>query len=80
MASARDLIAAGANVNAKDVWGKGPLMVAVFSSNGRGDMIQLFRDPGADPLGENKPERTAVGPARLIANYDVAQYFADLPG
>ncbi len=79
VSAARELIAAGADVNARNTWGNGPLFVAVVNSKGQGEMIRLLRAHGADPLAENKSGQTAVGRARLIANYDIAQYFADLP-
>jgi hypothetical protein len=42
-------------------------------------MIDLLRSRGADPLRANMTGQTPVGLARLIGNYDVAQYFQDLP-
>lgn len=57
-----------------------PLWVAVFNSKGRGELIGLLRAHGADPLHANASGQGPVGLARLIANYDVAQYFADVPG
>jgi len=76
--AARELIAAGADVNAANLWGNGPLFVAVFNSQGRGEMIELLRARGADPLARNKAGQTPVGLARLIDNYDVAPFFTDL--
>ncbi|WP_370146348.1 ankyrin repeat domain-containing protein [Streptacidiphilus sp. EB129] len=72
------LINAGADVNHVNVFGNTPLFVAVFNSRGRGDVIQLLRSCGANPLCENRSGQTPFGLARLIANYDVIQYFADL--
>jgi hypothetical protein len=54
--------------------------VAVFNSRGDGDLIMLLRDRGADPFHANERGKTPVGLARLIANHDVARFFADLPG
>lgn len=76
--AARELIAAGADVNATNLCGNGPLFVAVFNSLGRGEMIELLRAHGADPVARNKAGQTAVGLARLVDNYDVARFFADL--
>ena len=42
-------------------------------------MITLLRERGADPRLANKSGQTPVGLARLIGNYDVARFFADLP-
>jgi uncharacterized protein len=72
------LLKAGADVNRRNRFGNGPLFVAVFNSRGRGEMIKLLRSSGADPLAANASGQTPVGLARLIANYDVAQFFADL--
>jgi hypothetical protein len=73
------LLSRGAVVDPPDVYGKTPLAVAVMSSKGRGDLIQLLRAHQADPYLANHYGQTPVGTARLIANYDIAQYFADLP-
>jgi ankyrin repeat protein len=72
------LIKGGANVDAVDKFGKTPLMVAVFNSNGRGELIALLRANGADPYKTNKSGVSALSLAKMIANYDVAQYFVDL--
>jgi ankyrin repeat protein len=73
------LIAAGASVDAQDVYGNTPLGKAVFNSRGKGDVIQLLREAGADPYLMNKSDVSPLRLARTIANYDVAQFFADLP-
>ena len=62
-----------------NVFGNSALFIAVFNSLGRGDMIALLRERGADPRLANNSGQTPVGLARLIANYDVARFFADLP-
>jgi ankyrin repeat protein len=72
------LLAGGAEVNAQNRHGNTPLWTAVFNSNGRGELIVLLRAAGADPYAVNRNGKTPVGLARLIANYDVRQYFADL--
>ena len=73
------LIEAGANVDAANAFGNTPLFVAVFNSRGRGGIIELLRAAGADPLHPNSSGQTPVGLARLIGNYDVARFFADVP-
>lgn len=55
-----------------------PLSTAVFNSRGNGGLIRLLRRHGADPWHPNNTGHTPVGAARLIANYDVAQFFEDL--
>jgi ankyrin repeat protein len=77
--AARVLLDSGAQVDAPNDFGNTPLFVAVFNSRGRGDLIGLLRERGADPLRANTSGQTPVGLARLIANYPVAQYFEDLP-
>ena len=75
---AKALLAAGAGVDAADADGNTPLSRAVFSSRGNGSLIKLLRSHGADPQRINRHGQSPAGLARLIANYDVAQYFADL--
>lgn len=76
--AARALLAGGAGVDPVNRHGNTPLWDAVFNSRGRGDLINLLREWGADPYRENNHGQTPLGLARLINNYDVAQYFADL--
>lgn len=73
------LLAAGASVDAENEFGNTPLFAAVFNCRGDGDLIKLLRAHGADPLHANASGQTPLGLARLIGNYDVAQYFDDLP-
>jgi ankyrin repeat protein len=79
LAAARSLLYGGARVDPVNVFGNTPLFVAVFYSRGRGDLIKLLRTWGADPFAVNRSGQTPVGLARLIGNFDVAQYFVDLP-
>lgn len=76
--AAAALLEAGADVNWRNRFGNGPLFVAVFNSRGRGEMIKLLRSHGADPHAANASGQTPLGLSRLIANYDVSQFFADL--
>jgi len=78
--AAKVLLAAGATVDITNKHGNTPLWTATFDSEGRGDMIQLLREAGADPLHKNKYGASPLDLARLIANYDVEQWFADLRG
>ena len=73
------LLAFGADVGARDAFGNTALFRAVFSSRGRGDVIQLLRQAGADPASENVKGISPISLARGIGNQDVAQFFADLP-
>lgn len=78
VAAARTLVDAGATIDAVNAFGNTPLFVAVFNSNGRGELIDLLRSHGADPHHANVSGQTPVGLARLIGNYDVVQYFPDI--
>ena len=78
--AARVLIDRGASVDQANQHGNTPLFVAVFNSRGRGDLIALLRERGADPLVVNNAGQTPAGLARLIANFDVAQYFTAVAG
>jgi ankyrin repeat protein len=73
------LLAAGAQTMLTDSFGNTPLFRAVFASKGNGAVIQLLRSAGADPHTENTNGVTPLGLARTIGNYNVAQFFSDLP-
>ena len=75
----RALLEAGAEVDPVDAYGNTPLWRATFGSRGRGEVIQLLREAGADPWRANASGVSPVSLARTIANYPVAQHFADLP-
>jgi ankyrin repeat protein len=77
--AARVLLDHGAEVDKVNIYGNTALSIAVFYSRGRGDLIALLRGLGADPLKANNSGQTPVGTARLISNYDVAQFFRDIP-
>jgi ankyrin repeat protein len=74
------LLAAGASVDSQDSDGNTPLSNAVFNSCGRGELIALLRRHGANPYLANIHGVSPLALARTIANYDVQQYFNDLPG
>jgi ankyrin repeat protein len=76
----RVLLDSGASLESVNRFGNTPLWVAVANSRGVGDVILLLRERGADPYVVNKHGQTPLGLARLIANYDVSQFFADLRG
>ncbi|MFI5592484.1 ankyrin repeat domain-containing protein [Amycolatopsis sp. NPDC051758] len=75
---AQVLLEAGAIVDAVNKYGNTPLFMAVFNSRGRGGVIQLLPRNGADPRRINVSGQSPVGLARLIANYDVRQFFDDV--
>ena len=72
------LLEAGASVDAVDQHGNTPLWTATFNSKGRGELIEILRSRGADPGHRNKAGGSPLELARLIANYNVAQWHADL--
>ncbi|HEX7492491.1 MAG TPA: ankyrin repeat domain-containing protein [Candidatus Limnocylindrales bacterium] len=72
------LLELGADANAEDRFGNTPLWTAVLNSRGRGDLILLLRERGADPFRTDKHGRTPLDLAQTIANYSVAQWFADV--
>ena len=74
--AARELISAGACVDARDDHGNTPLFGATFDSRGRGEMIQLLREAGADPDVENLHGVSPRMLAHTIGNYDVRQFYA----
>lgn len=78
LSAAAALLRAGATVDVENAFGNTALFVAVFNSHGRGELIGLLRSHGANPLHRNASGQTPVGLARLIANYDVAQFFKDI--
>jgi uncharacterized protein len=80
VAAAEALFDAGAQVDAANSFGNTPLFTAVFNSRGRGELIGLLRRHGADPWHAGNAGQTPAGLARMIGNYDVAQFFADLSG
>jgi uncharacterized protein len=73
------LLDAGALVDPRDSYGNTPLFRAVFNSSGNGDVIKLLRGAGADPYAKNASGISPLKLARTISNYDVRQFFCDLP-
>jgi uncharacterized protein len=76
---ARLLLDRGAEVDPLNMHGNSPLHLAVSSSKGHGELISLLRQRGADPFKTAKGGKSAVEYARMIGNYDVGQFFVDLP-
>jgi uncharacterized protein len=73
------LLNAGGSVDARDAHGNTPLFTAVFNSRGHGEVIELLRAHGADPYAKNNHGVSPLSLARTIANFDVRQFFRDLP-
>lgn len=62
-------------IDPQDKFGNTPLMSAVRSSRGKGEVIKLLLANGADREIKNKSGITPLGFARTIANYNVHQFF-----
>jgi ankyrin repeat protein len=75
----RLLLEAGATVDVRDAHGNTPLWRAVWSSRGNGEVIRLLRLSGADPRAENHRGGSPLKLARTISNFNVRQFFSDLP-
>jgi ankyrin repeat protein len=71
------LLDAGADVDAKDIFGNTPLFRAVFECRGRGEVIELLLNAGANQNSENN---SGVSPRKLassIANFNVLPYLQE---
>ena len=73
------LLEAGAAVDPHDSHGNTPLHKAVFNSRGDGIVINLLRTHGADPQAQNAHGVSPLKLALTIVNFDVRQFFSDLP-
>ncbi len=73
------LLEAGAEVDPPDDHGNTPLWRATFTSRGNGQVIGALREAGENPWRTNSRGISPVALARTIANFPVAQHFADLP-
>jgi len=73
------LLTHGAAVDLEDSFGNTPLSTATFNSRGEGSVIRVLRAAGSDPKKKNKHGVSALSLARTIANFNVAQFYDDLP-
>ena len=69
------LLAAGADANAVDGYGNGPLWTAVYNDR-EGQFVELLLEAGADPLHANRAGATPVSLARTIGDV-TAERFVD---
>ena len=73
--STQKLVQGGANVDAQDDYGNSVISRAVFNSRGRGDVIQVLLNHGADVNIKNNSGISALDLAKRISNYDIVQFF-----
>jgi ankyrin repeat protein len=71
------LIDKGSEINVIDTHGNTPLARAVFSSRGRGEVIKLLLDAGADKTKKNNHGISPLDLAKSIANYDIAKFLVE---
>ena len=76
-AIAQALLSAGAEVDARDRFGKTPLAMALIHITHRhdGEVIGLLLASGADPDLENNRGISPRKFANMVANYDLKKYF-----
>ena len=72
---ARLLVRYGAKVDAVDKYGNTPLWRATFASRGKGEMIKLLLELGADRGLENSSGVSPFDLAQTIGNYDARRFF-----
>ena len=63
----KTLLEAGAKIDEKNSSGATPLMRAVLTYHGNGDVIRLLRKWGADPFAKNNYGISPVESARMVA-------------
>ncbi len=72
VAGAEALIAAGAGPDLTDAHGNGPLVRAIFASEGETGVVRLLLAAGADPDRPNAAGITARALAHRIADFDAS--------
>ncbi len=73
------LIFCGADPELPNKFGNSSLWTAVFNSRGDGTSIKALLKAGADPRHANNSGKTPLDLANSIANYNIHQFFDDLP-
>jgi uncharacterized protein len=71
------LIQHGSIIDAVDAYGNTSLARATFTSRGRGEVIQLLLEAGADKEKKNNYGNSPLDLAKKIANYDVLQFLVE---
>ena len=73
---AKLIIEYGVHLESEDDYGNTPLWRAVFSSQGRGEMILLLLSNGADKDHKNLAGVSPIELADKISNYGLVQFFS----
>lgn len=73
--AARLLLAAGANVHARNIYGNTPLWCAVQGNDAKGELVGLLLTAGGDPDSKNNFGRTPREVAEGFAKSDVITHF-----
>lgn len=69
------LVQAGANIEARDIYGNTPLWRAVMAAKSNGSVIELLLKDGANPDSANESGVSPLSLATSIGNYDLVQFF-----
>ena len=69
------LLENGAGLENRDIYGNTPLIRAVSSFRGNGDIIEYLLANGADKDTKNNSGISALEWAENVANYDIVKYF-----
>lgn len=69
------LLKSGVDVEIKDKYGNTPLFRVVFESKGKGEIIKLLLEFGADIYNHNDSGISPIELAETIANYNIIQFF-----
>ena len=74
--AAMAILQAGAQVDLRDKYGNAPLFVPCSTHVGRGEIIKLLLEHGADRNAKNNSGKSPLDLANTIGNYDVKQFFS----
>jgi ankyrin repeat protein len=72
------LLSSGAEVDAEDDNGNTPLFRSLFGSKGKGEVIKLLLQNGANREHKNKSGISPLELALQVTNFDLERYFVDV--